>query len=93
MQLCTKGLLRIGDPLAGLDQKVDDFRQRNVEQRRHLGARVHDPIEVDLRRREIDAEIARPMDRIAPLDQLAAHKKRSGNRGCRSLPGTLAQLR
>ena len=46
-------------PLAGLDEEVDDLRERDVEQRRHLGARMHHPVEVDPRRREGDAEVAR----------------------------------
>jgi len=76
-------IVRIGDPLTGLDQKVDDFRQRNIEQRRHFGARMHDPVQVDLGGREIDAEIARSMNGIVAFNQLATRKKRRGNRGCR----------
>src|SRR5260370_35067524 len=33
-----ESVVRIGDPLAGLDQEVNDLRKRNVEQRRSYGA-------------------------------------------------------
>ena len=78
MQSCMKALFGSHHPLAGLDQEVDDLGQRHVEQRRHFGARMHDAFEVDLRRREIDAEVARAMHGIAAFDQLAASEERRG---------------
>ena len=78
----------MGHPLAGLDQKIDDLRQWNVQQRRHLGARLHDPVEVDLRCREMDTQVARAMHSIRSFKQLATCKKRSGNSFCRNVHAT-----
>src|SRR6516165_9483744 len=71
----------IGDPLAGLHQEVDDFRQRHVQQGWHLGTRVDEPVEVDPRRGEVDAEIAGPMYGVVALEQLATREKRGGDNG------------
>ena len=61
-------------PLPGLDQEIDDLADRHVEQRRQFGSRRDQRIEVDLRRREIDAQVARTMAHRPALDQSAAHE-------------------
>ena len=80
MHSCMKGLPGSRMPLAGLDEEIDDLRQRDVEQRRHLGARMHHPVQVDPRRGESDAQVARAVHGVLALDQFAAQEERRGNR-------------
>src|SRR5580698_11513124 len=67
--------------LARLDQKVDDFGDLHVEQRRCFGARRDQRIEIDRWRREIRAEIARAMPYVAPGHELAADEMLYRNGG------------
>ena len=62
------------EPLAHFDEKVDDLRQLHVEQRRHLRARRDERVEIDRRRREIDAEIARGVAHGIAGHELAANE-------------------
>jgi hypothetical protein len=69
----------IAKPLAGLDEEINDFRERHVEQRRHLGTRMHHPVQGDPRRSERDSQVARTVHGVLALDQFAAQEERRGN--------------
>src|SRR3546814_17094303 len=65
--------------LTGLDQKIDDLGERHIEQRRHFAAWRHGPVQIDRRRRDRHAEIARELLRVADLDGFVAQEARGGD--------------
>ena len=68
-------VVRVAHPLAGLDQEVDDFGERGVEQGRQLCARADQGVEIELRGGKADSEIARTLDLICAFDDLAANEE------------------
>ena len=68
-------IVRIAHPLSGFDEEVDDLGERSVEQRRKLGARVNERVEIELWRSKADPEIARALDQIRAFDHLAANEE------------------
>ena len=60
------------EPFAHFDQKIDDLRLLHPERWGHFRARRDERIEIDRRRREVDAEIARGVAYGIALYQLAA---------------------
>ena len=69
-------VLAVGQPLAGLDEEVDDLSCLDVEQRRQIGARMNHGIEIKLWRGEIDPEIAAALDQVCAFDHPALDKER-----------------
>ncbi|WP_375293413.1 hypothetical protein [Novosphingobium sp. G106] len=85
-------VVRIAHALTGLDEEVDDFGERRVEQRRQLGARMDQRVEVELRGDEADAEVARTMRLVGALDHLAADEEGGGVGGCGLARRRVAQV-
>src|SRR3546814_20546814 len=65
--------------LTGRDKKIDDLGWRHIEQRRNFAAGMNGPVQVNRRRRERHAEIARAVLRVAALDGFAAQEERRGD--------------
>ena len=70
------GVLAIGQPLAGLDEEIDDLRRADAQQRRQLGARMDQGIEIEPGGGEVDPEIAAALDQIAAFDDAALDEER-----------------
>ena len=80
------GLAQVAVPvelhtLAGLGQEIEDLVQLDVEQRPRLGPWCDQRVEIELRRDEVDAEVARAVALLDCRNQLAAHEERRGYGG------------
>ena len=71
-------IVRIAQLLAGLDEEIDDLGSLDVEQRRQLGARMDQRIEIKAGRGEADAKVAAALDQFCAFDDFALNEE-----GCR----------